>query len=227
MKRNKQSAGRFSPAFLFKRRDLHPSLSISALVLMVVLLPTLKLNHLLLLSVALGGMLLHFRISRFFVMMRRMRWLFLSIFLIYAYTTPGQYMLGVPLEVAPTYEGLHAGILQIGRIALVIAGVAVLIATSTRELLMVGIYSIIKPLSFIGISPERFTARLYLTLQYIEMSEFKSKNEKSTWQQMLNLNLYSHKQSLLDEVIRLDLPRLGCFDGICIAGLFLVIGVYW
>jgi hypothetical protein len=227
MKRKIQSAGRFSPAFLFKRCDLHPSLRISALVLMVVLLPSLKLSHLLLLGVALGFMLLHFRISRYFVMMRRMRWLFLSIFLIYAYTTPGQYLLSLPLEVAPTYEGLHAGLLQIGRIALVIAGVAVLMATSTREVLMVGIYSIIKPLRLIGVSPERFTARLYLTLQYIETSEFTSKNEKSTWQQMLNLNLYSHQQLLSDKMILLDLPRVGFFDGVCMAGLFLLIGVYW
>jgi energy-coupling factor transport system permease protein len=172
-------------------------------------------------------MLLHFRISRFFVMMRRMRWLFLSIFLIYAYTTPGQYLLGFPLEVAPTYEGLHAGLIQIGRIALVIAGVAVLMATSTREVLMVGIYSIIKPLGLIGVSPERFTARLYLTLQYIETSEFKSKNEKSAWHQMLNLNFYSHEQSLTDEKIRLDFPKVGFFDAIYIAGLVLLIGVYW
>ena len=227
MKRKIQSAGRFSPAFLFKRRNLHPSLRILALVLMVVSLPGLKLNHLLLLGVALGVMLLHFRISRFFVMMRRMRWLFLSIFLIYAYTTPGQYLLGFPLEVAPTYEGLHAGLLQIGRIALVIAGVAVLMATSSREVLMVGIYSIIKPLGLMGVSPERFTARLYLTLQYIETSEFKSKNEKSAWHQMLNLNFYSHEQALTDEMIRLDFPKIGFFDAICIAGLVLLIGVYW
>jgi hypothetical protein len=227
MKRKTQSAGRFSPAFLFKRCNLHPSLRISALLLMVVLLPSFKLNHLLLLGVALAVMLLHFRISRFFVMMRRMRWLFLSIFLIYAYTTPGQYLLGFPLEVAPTYEGLHAGLLQVGRIALVIAGVAVLMATSTREVLMVGIYSIIKPLGLIGVSPERFTARLYLTLQYIETSEFKSKNEKSAWHQMLNLNLYSHEQALTDEIIRLDFPKIGFFDAICIAGLVLLIGVYW
>jgi energy-coupling factor transport system permease protein len=156
-----------------------------------------------------------------------MRWLFLSIFLIYAYTTPGQYLIGFPLEVAPTSEGLHAGLLQISRIALVIAGVVVLMATSTREVLMVGIYSIIKPLSLIGISPERFTARLYLTLQYIETSEFKSKNEKSAWQQMLKLNFYSHEKVLTDEMIRLDLQKIGFFDAICIAGLVLLIGVYW
>jgi energy-coupling factor transport system permease protein len=122
---------------------------------------------------------------------------------------------------------LHAGLLQISRIALVIAGVVVLMATSTREVLMVGIYSIIKPLSLIGISPERFTARLYLTLQYIETSEFKSKNEKSAWQQMLKLNFYSHEKVLTDEMIRLDLQKIGLFDAICIAGLVLLIGVYW
>jgi energy-coupling factor transport system permease protein len=227
MKHKIQSAGRFSPAFLLKRCDLHPSLRISALVLMVVLLPSLKLNHLLFLGATLVVMLLYFRISRFFVMIRRMRWLFLSIFLIYAYTTPGQYLIGFPLEVAPTSEGLHAGLLQVSRIALVIAGVVVLMATSTREVLMVGIYSIIKPLSLIGISPERFTARLYLTLQYIETSEFKSKNEKSAWQQMLKLNFYSHEKVLTDEMIRLDLQKIGLFDAICIAGLVLLIGVYW
>jgi hypothetical protein len=44
---------------------------------------------------------------------------------------------------------------------------------------------------------------------------------------MLKLNFYTHEKVLTDEMIRLDLQKIGLFDAICIAGLVLLIGVYW
>lgn len=106
--------------------------------------------------------------STFYILLRRSRWLLLSILLIYAYVTPGEYLSGLPDSLAPTYEGLQAGLMQMGRLAAMLAALSLLLASSTREDIMVGVYLMLRPLRPIGISPERFAARLWLTLHYVE-----------------------------------------------------------
>jgi len=106
--------------------------------------------------------------STFYVLMRRARWLLLSIILIYAYATPGEYLPGLVEQLAPTYEGLQAGLMQMGRLAAMLAALSVLLASSSREDIMVGVYLLLQPLRPLGIAPERFAARLWLTLHYVE-----------------------------------------------------------
>jgi energy-coupling factor transport system permease protein len=84
---------------------------------------------------------------------------------------PGRYLSSWPVEFSPTYEGIQQGVNQILRISLEIAGIAILMASSTREALMVGMYCLLKPLKLLNLSAERFTARLYLTLHYMDRSQ--------------------------------------------------------
>jgi energy-coupling factor transporter transmembrane protein EcfT len=104
----------------------------------------------------------------FRILLRRSRWLLLSMLLIYAYATPGQYLSGLPDNFAPTYEGLQAGLMQMGKLAAMLAALSLLLALSSREDIMVGVCLLLQPLRQMGIAPERFAARLWLTLHYVE-----------------------------------------------------------
>jgi|SRR3989338_7135320 len=147
---------------------MHPLIRIICLIAFAILLqlalwPVLgTAGALLLMALAWRGA------STFYVLMRRARWLLLSILLIYAYATPGEFLPGLADHLAPTYEGLQAGLTQMGRLTAMLAALSVLLASSSRQDIMVGVYLLLQPLRPLGIAPERFAARLWLTLHYVE-----------------------------------------------------------
>lgn len=104
----------------------------------------------------------------FITLVRRARWLLISIILIYAYATPGEYLPGLPDVIAPTYEGLNSGLLQAGRLASMLAALSILLATTNRDEFINGLYQLLFPLRRLGIAPEHFSVRLWLTLHYVE-----------------------------------------------------------
>ena len=228
MKFNLKSAGRFSPAFLFSQDGLHPAIKILLFILMAVLIPHLKLLTLFGLAFVLSLALTFFRVRSFISMMRRMRWLFLSMLLVYAYTTPGEYLSNWPLDFAPSYEGLREGVHQVFRVSLVLAGISILLATSTRENLMVGIYTLIKPLNILSVSPERFTARLCLTLQYIEHAKKQSvKQDRALdWRDNFYAVLGGTQDTAPSEIISLFEPSLHILDYLCVAAFLMLMGIY-
>lgn len=228
MKHNLKPAGQSSPAFLMNPDGLHPALKIALFILMAVFIPHLKLVALMGLFVLLSLALVRFRVIRFISMMQRMRWLFLSVLIIYAYTTPGEFVNHLPIDIAPSYEGVHEGLLQILRICLVLAGVTILMETSTRENLMVGIYTLIKPLSGLNFSAERFTARLYLTLQNMDQIQKQTSEEdkKPEWQERFYGLLGNTQENASYELICLDVPAFGLLDYLCAAALLILTGLY-
>jgi hypothetical protein len=122
--------------------------------------------------VMLAGILIvfSFRIcaARLFSLLRRTRWILLSVFLIYAYTSPGESLwphLGV---FSPVAEGVEYGMLQLLRLLAVLAGLSILLTLLSQAQLIAGLYTLCRPLSFLGVSRERFAARLALTLHYAE-----------------------------------------------------------
>jgi hypothetical protein len=98
-----------------------------------------------LLLVAAGSVLLGaFVISRhkFLQLLRRTRWIMLSLLLIYAYSTPGQ-----PLSVAfglfsPSREGLVDGVVQLVRLLAALAGLAILLDRLHRLQLIADLYTV-------------------------------------------------------------------------------------
>lgn len=227
MKPYPKSAGHFSPAFLFNRCRLHPATKIAAFILIAILIPHLKVLALFGLAFILSFALIHFRVKSFISTMLRMRWLMLSLLLIYAYTTPGEYLPYGSIDWAPTYEGVREGLIQVLRICLVLASISLLMATSKKESLMAGIYTIIKPLRFLSVTPERFTARLYLTLHYIEDTKKQKKlqDQTTSWQEKFQASLYQSQEVLPSEKVYLEVPRFALVDGICIFVLLILIGL--
>jgi len=124
-------------------------------------------------------MVLSLRVSIFLHTVRRMRWLLLSILVIYAFGTPGELIPAFSVNFAPTYEGLQSGLVQIEKLLIALAALSLLLTSSPREQMMLGLYMLLIPFRFAGLNIERFAARLMLTLNYVEELAAKDKNNFS------------------------------------------------
>lgn len=111
----------------------------------------------------------------FLRVVKRMKWLFLSIFVIYAFGTPGEYIQNIPTAIALTKEGCVLGALHIAKLLIALATLGILFSTSSKEQLMNGLHLLLSPLNLLGINTNRFTARLLLTLDYVEELAAKEK----------------------------------------------------
>lgn len=150
--------------------ELHPSVKMLAVLGMAVVVQGMPWHMLLIAAAILSVLLLYFHALLFGNILRRARWLLASLLLIYAFTTPGEYLSGLPFEMVPTYEGINSGLQQITRLVLMLAGLSLLLATTNRESMMAGTYLLLRPLRLLGLAPERFAARLWLTLHYAEQT---------------------------------------------------------
>jgi len=124
-------------------------------------------------------MVLSLRVLTFLHTVRRMRWLLLSILVIYAFGTPGELIPAFSVNFAPTYEGLQSGLVQIEKLLIALAALSLLLTSSPREQMMLGLYMLLIPFRFAGLNIERFAARLMLTLNYVEELAAKDKNNFS------------------------------------------------
>ena len=115
--------------------------------------------------------------------------------------------------------------MQIFRIALVLAGVSILMASTKQENLIVGIYHLLRSLGVLGIRCERFTARLYLTLKYIENA-----NPQSSMP-IISLGWLDRFEALLDdatklaklEIIHLENMPFSKLDYLCLAFMLVLL----
>jgi hypothetical protein len=101
-------------------------------------------------------------------LLRRTRWLLAVLLLTYAYTLPGTALWPLLGWASPSFDGLQQGTLRAGRLVLMLAGVAVLLAYTTRPQLIYGLYVLARPLSWLGFDRRAFAVRLGLTLEYVE-----------------------------------------------------------
>ncbi len=143
--------------------SLHPATRILLWVALAVLTFSARAEMLFFLSLFLSFMLLCQGNRLFFRLLRRIRWILLSLFLIYAFETPGNPV----FHAGPTLEGLVSGTIQAWRIVLTIAFLAFLHATTSREEMLSGIYTLLVPFRR-WMNVERIAVRLLLTLHYAE-----------------------------------------------------------
>lgn len=153
--------------------------------------------------------------------LRRSRWLLLTLLVIYALTTPGEYLDGWTLPVAPTYEGIASGAIQALRLLAMLAGLACLLGSTSRADLIVGIYLMLQPLRCMGLAVERFTVRLWLTVDYVEREP---PPRASVGWQRLNLPDAGDPSPRLDQ-IDIAIPRFGWRDGLL--AILLTLGLIW
>jgi hypothetical protein len=101
-------------------------------------------------------------------LLRRTRWLMAVLLLTYAYSLPGTLMWPSLEWMSPSLEGLQQGTWRVGRLVLLLVGLAVLLAYTSRPRLIYGLYVLARPLTWIGFDRRAFAVRLGLTLDYVE-----------------------------------------------------------
>ncbi|MGC2047364.1 MAG: CbiQ family ECF transporter T component, partial [Gallionella sp.] len=167
----------------------HPAVQIVTWCLLVVSMQAMTLSPLL---IAAGFILPGaFTISRhkFIQLVRRTRWIMLSLLLIYAYSTPGQPLSDSIGLFSPSREGLVDGVLQLTRLIAALAGLAILLDHLCKQQLIAGLYTLFAPLQWMGLSRERLAVRLALTLHYAEVAMLRDTN---VWQDSLRSLFEQH-----------------------------------
>lgn len=107
------------------------------------------------------------RIGDSWTMLKRMRWLFLSIFIVYLWFTPGHEILPVFQTISPTYEGLKLGLFRVYSLFLIVIGVNLLVRSIPRQDLICAILWLLKPFRIIGLPYERLAIRIALTFDFV------------------------------------------------------------
>ncbi len=194
----------------------HPAAQILTWCLLVAIMQFLTLEILL---VAAGvGLLFALLLSarKLMQLLRRTRWIMLSLLLIYAYSTPGQPLFDTPFS--PSREGLSDGVLQLTRLLAALAGLAILLDRLHRQQLIAGLYTLFAPLQWMGVSRERVAVRLALTLHYAEVAMLR---ETHTWQDNLRSLFEPHDGS--GKQMELTLYRFGIRDGLLVGFALLLL----
>lgn len=102
----------------------------------------------------------------FLRLLRRSRWLLIMLFATYALSMPGALLWPALGGGGPTLEGVQSGALRVARLVLMLAGLAVLLATTDRPRLILGLYALTGPLVWLGFDRRAFAVRLGLALDY-------------------------------------------------------------
>lgn len=164
----------------------HPAVLILLWACLSVAMQSLRATALLLAGAPLLAAAYALSSARLLVLLRRTRWIMLSLLLIYAYATPGTAVWASLAEFSPTQEGLIDGLLQLCRLIFALAGLAILLSLLSQQQLIGGLYSLAYPLRYLGVSRERIAARLALTLHYAESAMLDtSANWRGSIEQML------------------------------------------
>jgi len=154
---------------------MHPFVKIACFFFLLLLLQYLSPSSIAVLCGLVCLLAAVLNLPHFSQLIKRMRWLFLSLLLVYAYATPGEYLAFLPLNVAPSFEGLHLGLMQIAKLLIAVASLSALFASASKSQLMAGLWTLLSPLRLVGLNVERFTVRMLLTLHYVEQMAVQTK----------------------------------------------------
>ena len=146
----------------------HPAVLILLWACLVITIQSLQVTELLLAGLPLLAVAYTLSATRLITLLRRTRWIMLSLLLIYAYATLGVAVWAALAQFSPTHEGLINGLLQLCRLAFTLASLAILLSLLAQQQLICGLYVLTYPLRYVGLPRERLAVRLALTLQYAE-----------------------------------------------------------
>jgi len=147
---------------------LHPAARILLWCGWAVAVERAALSPLIILAVATATAFLFAPVRTLLRLLRRTRWLMAVLLFTYAYALPGAALWPDLDWASPSVEGLQQGALRVGRLLLMLAGLAVLLAYTSRSRLIYGLYTLAKPLTWFGFDRRAFAVRLGLTLDYVE-----------------------------------------------------------
>ena len=152
---------------------MHPVIRIASFVVLTVFLARGEVANILAATAIL--MLLYLKLDRriwhtAWRLLRRMRWLFLSIAVIYPWLTPGDPLIpSVPslAEWLPTIEGLQQGGLRVMSLALMVTAASLLLSVTPRDEVLGALHWMMTPLALLKFPHERFAVRAALSLEAV------------------------------------------------------------
>lgn len=133
-------------------------------------------------------------------LLRRSRWLLLSLTILYLFATPGEYLPGVGGTLGITQEGLGQGAEQIGRLLAMLASLALLHWRLGTPGLLAALYWLMRPFPW----RDETVVRLMLVLETVE------RQRKIPWQEWLTPA--DHEEHALPARLTLALPRFRVAD---------------
>ena len=145
-------------------------------------------------------------------LLRRMRWLLFSVWLILAYGMPGDALFD--LAWMPTHEGIIAASLHVARLALMLACLAALFGTLGKDGLLVALQFLLRPWSQPGLAGERLVVRLSLV-----MDNLRNELPKGAWRQILDGKGLAGVEG---ETLRVVVPAWRTADTLLCGGTLLV-----
>jgi len=145
--------------------------------------------------------------AQYLKLLRRSRWLLISLILVYAYVTPGVAAISVLGAYSPSREGVLSGGLQALRLISLLATLALLLATTSRDRILAGLYFLLRPFGLIGVDVDRVAARIWLTLHYAEQA---GQQRSGEWRERLHSALHGSGYEITS--IQLEIGRLSRSD---------------
>lgn len=109
--------------------------------------------------------------QQFSRLLKRSRWLLLSIVLLFSFMTPGLALFALPGLLAPTIEGLRLAFDQVSRLIVAIALLGLLLARVPQKDLIAGMRQLLMVLRLPRLDADLAALRLALTLQRMEQGE--------------------------------------------------------
>jgi energy-coupling factor transporter transmembrane protein EcfT len=101
------------------------------------------------------------------LLVRRSRWLILTMLVMFGWLTPGTPLPGIP---GASQEGLQLAADNLARFLVALATLAMLLRAMDTPEMVAGLRSLLAPLALLGFSRDRIAVRLALTLQEVEAS---------------------------------------------------------
>ncbi len=150
------------------RATPHPAAVIVLWIFLAIALQALHMKALLLTGGLSTAIALALSPARLYKLLRRTRWVMISLLAIYGYVTPGDPVWAAAGSLSPTWQGVADGALQLCRLIFSLAGLSIALSLLDQKQLVGGIYALAYPLQLLGVSRERVAVRLALTLSYAE-----------------------------------------------------------
>jgi energy-coupling factor transporter transmembrane protein EcfT len=152
---------------------LHPAARILSLALLTILLARLQWPGLLLAAGPLVWLLsIHPElVVVVFRLVKRLRWFFLSILILFIWFTPGSPAIHTDGSTPIMGTGLMMGLQRILALIIVVGYSGLLLRLSSRAEIITGIYTLLTPLKKLGVDSGKLAVRLGLVLEYVPRFE--------------------------------------------------------
>ncbi|MDR2000680.1 MAG: hypothetical protein LBP94_04005 [Zoogloeaceae bacterium] len=190
---------------------LHPATLLFAWGVLVVSLQSSPVSTLAWVAGALIPLALFLARRRALILLRRARWLLLSIMVLFAFATPGQRLDGFAGDMGITWDGLTLASEHVLRLVLLLVSLAVLHEGLGTSGMMAGLHWLLTPLAKWRSLRERIVVRLMLALDYVESAP------TIRWRDWLNRDLAG------PDHLELATGSVGMFDWLVFVSLGLIV----